>query len=422
MTRTRSAIRRWVLMTVLSFSGGIIFLLPFLREVYYKPMAEAMGLSNTELGVMMSVFGFTSMIAYLPGGWLADRVSPRKLITASLLGTGAAGLYFSTYPNYAVSLLIHAFWGINASLLFWAAMIRVTRGWAPPEQQGRAFGILESMRGFSEVVTHSLLLLTFAWLGSSKQALSVVIVELSSVIITLGVLSWLVIEDDAGAERDEREKVGLRDILAVLRMPIVWLIAIVVLTAYSAYWASFYFTPYAGDIFLTSAAVAGAISVGRMWLKPLSAVIAGFVSDRFGIANSSAVLFLVLVVSFLGFAALPGTQQVFYLMLANIAVAGLAIFALRGIYFALLEEGGVPLAVTGTAAGVVSTVGYTPDIFMPFVGGVLLDAYPGVTGYRYLFLFTAGVCAVGLVAAVTIWLRYARRADEAAVVHAGPAG
>lgn len=421
MKTTTSVVRRWLLMTVLSFSGGIIFLLPFLREVYYKPMAEAMSLSNTELGVMMSVFGFTSMIAYFPGGWLADRYSPRKLITGSLISTGLVGLYFSTYPSYLISIAIHAFWGVSITLLFWAAMIRVTRGWAPPAQQGRAFGILESMRGISEVVTHSLLLLTFAWLGSGETALSVVIVELSSVIIVLGMLSWFVIEDDSGGPAAEGDRVGMTEILAVLRMPIVWLIATVVLTAYSAYWASFYFTPYAGDVFLTSAAVAGAISVGRMWLKPLSAVIAGFVADRFGIARSTMLLFIVLVVSFLGFSALPGSRQVFYLMLANIAVAGLAIFALRGIYFALLEEGGVPLAVTGTAAGVVSTIGYTPDIFMPMVGGLLLDEFPGLAGYRYLFLFTAAVCAVGLLAAAIIWLRYVQRAADPQVAATGPA-
>ena len=38
-----SSIRRWVIMTVLSLSGGIVFLLPFLQEVYYIPLATAGG-------------------------------------------------------------------------------------------------------------------------------------------------------------------------------------------------------------------------------------------------------------------------------------------------------------------------------------------------------------------------------------------
>ena len=83
-------------------------------------------------------------------------------------------------------------------------------------------------------------------------------------------------------------------------------------------------------------------------------------------------------------------------MLFNVAVLMVAIFALRGIYFALLEQGGVPRALTGTAGGVVSGVAFFSDAYMPTVTGMLLDNFPGVTGYRYLFLLTALTCAVGL--------------------------
>jgi len=48
---------------------------PFLREVYYLPCRSA-GVSNTQLGVLMSVFGATALVTYFPGGWLADRFSP----------------------------------------------------------------------------------------------------------------------------------------------------------------------------------------------------------------------------------------------------------------------------------------------------------------------------------------------------------
>jgi nitrate/nitrite transporter NarK len=155
-----------------------------------------------------------------------------------------------------------------------------------------------------------------------------------------------------------------------------------------------------------TAAVAGFISAGRMSLKPLAALIAGFVGDRYGIARSTMVLFVILTVSFGLFSVLPASPGLFVWMLVNVAIAAIAIFALRGIYFALLEEGGVPLAVTGTAGGVVSAIGFTPDVFMPMLGGILLDKYPGVTGYQYLYLATAGMCVVGLIAAIIIYKRY----------------
>ena len=406
-----SNVRHWLIMVVPSFSGGIIFLLPFLFEVYYRSVADALGLTNTEMGILFSAFGVTSLIVYFPGGWLADRISPRKLMTSSLITTGLGGLWFATLPTYEIVVAIHIFWGVSITLLFWGAMIRVTRNWAPPDQQGKAFGVLETLRGIGEASTHSVLLFVFAWLGSTEQALTVVITQLSLVIIALGVLSWFVIEDVSrdGASNNEMASVTLRDIIAVLKMPVIWLIAIVVLCAYCAYWGSFTTTPYSSDIFMTTVAVAGVISVGRMWLKPIAALIAGFVADAFGIAVSVAVLFAVLVVCFSTIGLISPEPGKLPVVLINVAIVALAVFALRGIYFALLEEGGVPLAVTGTAGGIISAIGFTPDVFMPLFFGVITDSYPGADGYRYFYLVTSGFCAVGLVAATTIYFRYVRK-------------
>lgn len=409
--RMTSTLRRWLIMTVLSISGGIIFLLPFLQEVYYIPMAQALNLNNTEVGSLMSIFGVTAMISYFPGGWLADRASPRKLITTSLLSTGAAGLYFATFPGYEMSLAIHAFWGVSITFLFWGAMIRVTRNWAPPDEQGRAFGILETGRGFGEVLSSMAFLAVFAALGSGDLALSMVITQFSALFILLGILAWFVLEDEVDQSHDagEKLKIGPREIISVLKMPIVWLIATVILTGYSAYWGLFRFTSYATDIFALSVTIGAAISVGKMWLKPLAALMAGFIADKFGIARSVAWLFVFLIASYVAVAVLPGKSALVPVMLFIVAIASLAVFAMRGIYFALLEEGGVPLAVTGTAAGMISALGYTPDIFMPLLGGILLDNFPGAAGYRYFFLTTAAICGVGLLASLLIYLKIVKK-------------
>ena len=395
-------IRRWLVMAVLSVSGGMIFLAPFLREVYYIPMQEAMNLSNTQMGMLMGVFGTVSMLTYFPGGWVADRVSPRKLITLGMLATGGSGLYFATFPSYQANLLLHAFWGFSITFVFWGAMIKATRGWAPSDEQGRAFGILETGRGLGEVISHSALLAIFAWLGSTYAALATVIISFSVFNMGLGVAAWFLIEDDAREDTSKQPRVGPKEVLQVLKMPVVWLISLVILTAYSAYWGSFFFTPYASDVFLMSVTMAGALSVGRMWLKAFAALAAGFLGDRFGIARSVALSLAITAISFALFALTPSNPAVLPLVIFNVAISATFIFALRGIYFALLEEGGIPMALTGTAAGVASALGFVPDIYMPVVGGYLLDNYPGVTGYRLLFGFVAALALVGFIAALLI--------------------
>ena len=409
---TMSSFKRWLVMACLGMSGGLIYLLPFLREVYYLPLQKALHLSNTQLGVLMSVFGAASLITYFPGGWLADRYSPRKLMTFSLLMTGFAGLYFASFPSYQMSIIVHAFWGVTTGLTFWASMIKATRNWAPSTEQGRAFGILETVRGIGEMATSTIFLAVFAKLGGGDRGLSWVIIVFSLVNILLGVMTWLVISDasreDSGREL-KKEKVGLRDIFRVLKMPVVWLISAVIIAAYSAYWGSYYFTPYATDVFKMSVVFGGAIGVGKMYLKPPSALAAGFFADRAGISRAVSLCFLILIGGFAVFILTPGSPRLVAILIANTAITSLAIFALRGISFALLEEGGVPLAVTGTATGIVSVVGFTPDVFMPMVGGVLLDRYPGAPGYRLLFLFIAVLCLGGLFSAIIIQRKYAHR-------------
>lgn len=401
--------RRWLVMMILCLSGGIIYFLPFLGEVYYLPLQKALGITKTQLGILESIFGVTSLIFCFPGGWLADRVSARKLISIACISTGIAGFYFATFPSFGVCLALHAFWGVTITLTLWSAMIKATRNWAPANRQGRAFGILEGGRGVTEAVTSSIMLAIFAILGSGKVGLTWVIVLFSILNIIIGVLTWFVLEDSTQPSSKERDRIKLSGIIKVLKMPEVWLISVVILSSYSAYWGLDFFTPYATEVFGMTVVFGGAIAVAKMWFKPIPAAAAGFLGDRISASRAVAWSFLVLIVSFSVSAVLPGSPGLILVMLVNIAVASSAVFASRGIYFALLEEGNIPLALTGTAVGIISVIGYTPDIFMPVLGGVLLDRYPGTAGYRYLFLFVTGMCVLGLLATLIIMRQSAKQ-------------
>jgi len=87
------------------------------------------------------------------------------------------------------------------------------------------------------------------------------------------------------------------------------------------------------------------------------------------------------------------------MVLMNTLVTGITIFGLRGLYFGLLEEGQVPLALTGTAVGWVSVIGYLPDIYIGAVAGYLIDHSPGLAGFQHLFILLLGFTLVGAVAA-----------------------
>jgi hypothetical protein len=86
-----------------------------------------------------------------------------------------------------------------------------------------------------------------------------------------------------------------------------------------------------------------------------------------------------------------------WVLLMNILIGSSAIFGLRALYYAIFEEARIPTAVTGTAVGLVSVLGYTPDIFISYAGGVILDRSPGLAGHQHYFYFLAAFAAIGLV-------------------------
>ncbi len=46
--------------------------------------------------------------------------------------------------------------------------------------------------------------------------------------------------------------------------------------------------------------------------------------------------------------------------------------------------------------GIISVVGYSPDIFVNYLGGVMLDASPGLAGHQDYFAFQGAFAALGL--------------------------
>ncbi len=400
-------------MVLLCLSGSIIYWLPFLSEIFYVPMQDAFGFSKTQIGILLSTFGFVSLITYIPGGWLADHVAPRKLISTALLITSAGGFVFSTFPSFWICVVLHGLWGVTTGCIFWSALIKATRNWASEKEQGRAFGILEGGRNFVDMVIATIMLFVFAFRGAGDAALSEQIISYSLAALILALIVWMVMKDDTVPRKDTREEPSLTiaAISEVLKLPIVWLMAIIIMAAYSGYWGVVYFTPYATETFELGSVLGGAVGTAKLWIAALAAVVGGFIADRVGPAKAVLGAFILMTSGFLIFALLPGKPSLLPLLLINVAAISSAVYALRGIYFSLLEQGGVPIAVTGTATGVISLIGYTPDIFIPTLGGMILDANPGAGGYQNFFLFIFALSFIGLIAAFVVYRKFQYKPD-----------
>lgn len=377
----------------LVFSAGCIYTLPYLRQSYHSTMLEALGVTNAELGWLNSAFGVFALVCYLPGGWVADRFGPKLLLTVSMIATGLGGFAFAAFPPYPVLLAIHALWGVTTILTFWAALIKATRAWGTRREQGKAFGLLDGGRGVVEGVAGIVTIAVFSSFATKTEGLGGVIITYSIACLLGGVVVWLFVpEVDDGSTT----AVDLSGFAEAARLPVVWCQALVIMFAYSAYWATFDLAAFAVDGFEQSEVFGASLATFRTWLRPIAAIAAGLLADKIRPSKAVTAGFLMLVVAYGALAAMPTSASMLWLLWIDVAVISIAVFALRGVYFALLEEGGVPLRLTGSVVGLVSILGYTPDIIMPILSGWLLDTFPGATGHRYLF----GIVAIGSILGV----------------------
>jgi nitrate/nitrite transporter NarK len=428
-----STAQRFMFMLGLILAGEAVFALPFHVARFFRPtVLEVFALSNTELGAAQGVYGILAMLAYFPGGPLADRFSARKLLALSLWSTAAGGIYMATFPDYVGALLLWGFFGVTTILLFWAALIRATRDWGGDDEQGRAYGLLDGGRGLLAAVLASIAVVCFGLLfpegyraatfEEKKEALRAVIYGYTFVTAAIGVFVWYAIPeghpaDEAQAEswNPDQENVWLH-IMRVLRMPAVWLQAVIVLCAYVGYKGFDNYALFAVEGYgLDEVEAARIVAIGS-WMRPVAAIGAGFLGDRFTISRMTVIAFAILLLSDLFFATNSPLPATAWVLLVNTLLACSAIFGLRGLYFALFEEAKVPAAVTGTAVGIVSVLGFTPDIFVSYVGGVLLDRSPGLVGHQHFFWFLATFAAIGFLASYTLMRRLqVPNTDEQAV-------
>jgi nitrate/nitrite transporter NarK len=405
---------RFLFMLGLILAGEAVFALPFHVARFFRPtVLEAFSLTNTELGAAQGVYGILAMLAYFPGGPLADRFAARKLLAVSLWSTAAGGLYMATFPGYGGSLVLWGFFGVTTILLFWAALIRATRDWGGNDEQGRAYGLLDGGRGLLAAALASIAVVVFgllfpegyaaANLAERQQALSIVIYGYTGITAAVGVFVWFAIADprpsgESGPAVWKPERENVREHIGrVLGMPAVWLQALIVVCAYVAYKGFDNYSLYAVQGYgMNEVDAARLVAIGS-WMRPVAAVAAGFLGDRYTVSRMTVIAFAILLASDLYFALATPLPGVAWVLLFNTLFACSAIFGLRALYFALFQEARVPVAVTGTAVGLVSVLGFTPDIFVSYVGGILLDRSPGLPGHQHFFLFLSAFAALGVI-------------------------
>ena len=398
-------------------SGELVFILPyFLSRVFRPTFLEVFDLSNVELGSLFSVYGTVALFSYLFGGALADRFLPGKLIAISLLSTALGGLLLATYPSYLMLQVLYGYWGFTTVFLFWGAMIKGTRIWGGSKNQGQAFGFLDGGRGLVAAFMGSLGVFIYAlFLDADVQTASIlerqdafryVILFASFMVGLVGVFVYFNLKIKPSEQNPNNKTAhSFKNIVAVLKLESVWLLMIIILCAYFGYKVTDIYSLYAAEVMNYDEIEAANVGSLQLYLRPIACVLFGFLADKSRSILWIIVGFVIMLIGSVLFASGMIQSHLSALFFLSLTVLAVGTYAIRALYFAVLQEGQVSLALTGTAVGVISLTGYTPDIFSGPLMGYYLDRFPGLLGHQYVFIYLVGFSALGLLCSI----RFAKR-------------
>jgi ACS family D-galactonate transporter-like MFS transporter len=359
-------------------TGGVALFLPLIRGDLHLTFAQG--------GSLAAVANLTYAFMQVPSGFLADRLTPRRLFLVGLVGTNVLAMLFAVLTSYHLLLLNQALSGVFRALVFAPGLLLISNQF-PPGGRATAMGLYVAGGFSSNVLLSSLGPVLVGPLGWHK----LFFVFAASGLLVL-VLFWRFGDDHSPAASPIR----IRELPSLLRHPILWVTGFIQFVRLAVaqgfvFWLPSYVVVDRGY----SLGVAGLVAaLGALVTAPAN-FLGGYLSDRLNrpltiIGTSVAVLCA-------GLAALTFVPGIVLLL---VVVALISVFI--QVYFGPLFA--VPIQYLGaTNAGVLSGFGNFCANLGGFAFAYALGAVKDATGsFRIGFLSLSLLAGMSLVATLLV--------------------
>lgn len=404
-----SKLRKYLTIITLGLAGGSIYFLPYIRNIFYDAQLEAMGISNTQSALLLTMYTIGNMILYIPGGVIADRVSPKKALAISLISTTALCYIYAFTMEFMIALLVWLGLSLSTAFVFWSSLMKTVRLVGDEEEQGFMYGLYYACNGLTAALTNAFALQVYNTAGGDMTSgFFRAVLSGGSVAAVAGIMLIFLLKEDpakanAASSEDDDSRFRLSDVLVLIKNPVVWIVSLTVLCGYGFYTSTGYFNPYLTEVMGVSPEDSSFISIIRNYLLLLLAPVGGLLADKVFKSTCKWLMtaFLILALLFAGVMLLPSdissTAASLYTLLP-----GAFSMMMYGVIFSTVSEAGIPRTMTGTVIGIASIIGYLPDSIYSVIFGNWLDALGGA-GYNYIFTFLAVSGVVGCVMAFLIY-------------------
>jgi MFS family permease len=397
----KNPVQRYIVILFIALAGGFITKLPYIMTSYYTVLEKATGATRTQLGLLQTIYGIINFIVYLPGGYLADRVSAKKLVVIGALGTGIFGIWYALLPDYIWLCVIHMGFAITSVFIFWAAMVKAVNNLGANEEQGKMFGFLEGSRYLIGTAAMYGSVFVFNRFIDETAGFRGVLTYYSVGVMTAGILVALFLKEPkkTDPETQKTEIISFALFKAVLKYPHIWVCGLIVFFNYIPISLSWYLNAYFVDTFKidTSRAAFWSISASA-FSSILGAYGGGWVADKIGSrVKFMAFAFAGMIACIVGMLLVPGVERFLYVFFAIAVLFYLSAYCIKSLYFSTLGDVKMPPHLAGASSGVISLVGYAPDMFIYLVAGFVMDKMGNTFGYRFNFIFMLVSSGIGLI-------------------------
>jgi OPA family sugar phosphate sensor protein UhpC-like MFS transporter len=348
---------QWAVFGAATLGYGLYYVCRLSLSVVKTPVIAEGVLTEAQMGLVGSALFYVYAVGKFTNGFLADRVSLRRMFAFGLLASALVNLALGWLHGFAAFFVLWAVNGWVQSMGAPACVVGLTR-WFERRQRGTAYGLWSSSHNIGEGLTFILtaaVVSAWGWRAGFEAA----------GLAGLGgaVLIWLLFRDRPAAAPDTPAAPAAATggaQRAVLRNPVVWCLALAS--------ACMYVTRYAvnswGMFFLQNARGHTAVEAGSLVAVSsvcgvLGTVASGWVSDRFfggdrfrpafwsGVLNAASLALFLFAPASWGWA--PAAAMVGF---------GLAIGALVCYLGGLMAVDSVPKEAAGAALGVVGIASY----------------------------------------------------------------
>lgn len=395
-------------MIVLGFCWSIVYLVPYLQYTWYDPLKEFIGVSNTKLGLLLSIYGLGNVFGAPIGGWIADRFNYKNIYILSVALNAVFALLFLVHPTYGFAILMWIGFAVASLMLNYPTHIKIVRNLAGSDSQGKIFGFNETFIGIGNIVLSSAMMLGFTKMATSAGGIRAAVIVNAVLSIVLAVLVAILLpkptaEDLRASKNEEGEKSNFfKDFAKIAKQPATWLVGMSIFAVYSFMTTLTYFTPYFTQVMGVTVVLTGWASIARQYgMQIVGAPVGGILTDK--VKSPAKVLLLVYVVAVAGliYMLAPKSGVTVGAIIALTLVLSFFCYIGRGAHYATLEECGVDRHLSASTIGVAAILGFSPDLFQFTLFGHWMDT-AGNTAFTYMFVYQLIVIVGGIIAALLI--------------------